>query len=41
MMGDAELRKALHDIRTNIADVVSKLPSHPDFLQRYCPADTI
>jgi len=41
MMPDAELRKALDDMRANVAGVVSKLPSHPDFLQRYCPADDI
>jgi len=39
MMPYDELRQSLADLRKTIADKVAKLPSHPDFLRSYCPAE--
>jgi tryptophan halogenase len=39
MMPYDELRQSLADLRRAIADTVAKLPSHPDFLRSYCPAE--
>jgi tryptophan halogenase len=36
MISDANLTRALKDIRTDVASRVAKLPVHQDFLNRYC-----
>ena len=38
MISDANLSQAFKDIRTDIAGRVAKLPTHQDFLNRYCSA---
>ena len=39
MMPHEELRQELAAMRRQIADKVATMPSHPDFLKRYCPAE--
>jgi len=39
MMPHDELRQQLTAMRRQIADTVAAMPSHPDFLARYCPAE--
>ena len=39
MMPYDELRQQLTAMRRQIADKAAAMPSHPDFLKRYCPAD--
>jgi tryptophan halogenase len=38
LMGDAELRAFLGDIRARIHKTVAQLPAHQDYVQRYCGA---
>ena len=38
MMPYDELRTELSTMRKQIEDKVAKMPSHPDYLKRYCPA---
>ena len=38
MMPPAQLRRALDDLKGNIARAVEGMPSHQAFLDRYCPA---
>ena len=38
MMSDADLTRALTDIRSDVAGRVAKLPPHQEFLSRYCAA---
>ncbi|SMQ97166.1 tryptophan halogenase [Xanthomonas fragariae] len=38
LMGDAELRHFLENIRTRVEAALLRLPAHADFLRRYCPA---
>jgi hypothetical protein len=38
MMPYDDLRAQLTTMRKQIADTVAKMPSHPDYLKRYCPA---
>ena len=40
LMPPAQLRQALDDLKGNIAGAVARMPSHQDFLDRYCPAET-
>jgi tryptophan halogenase len=37
LMPPAKLRGALEDLKGNIAHAVSKMPSHQDFINAYCP----
>jgi len=39
MVPHDELRAQLAAMRQQIADKVAAMPSHPDYLKRYCPAD--
>jgi tryptophan halogenase len=39
MMPDQELRGHLERMRAEIAGIASKMPTHPDFLKSYCPAE--
>jgi tryptophan halogenase len=39
MMPYEELRQQLTAMRRQIADKAAAMPSHPDFLTRYCPAE--
>ncbi len=36
LMGDGQLRQALHDLNANITRAVAQMPTHQDFLDRYC-----
>ena len=36
VMGDENLRNIMHGLKTNIANAVSKLPAHEEFLTQYC-----
>ncbi len=38
LIADADIEKTLGEIRNLIRDVAEKLPSHADFIARYCPA---
>ncbi|RJF90834.1 tryptophan 7-halogenase [Sphingomonas cavernae] len=38
LMRPEQLRQALLDLKTNIGKAVAGMPSHQDFLNRYCPA---
>ncbi|WP_029936181.1 tryptophan halogenase family protein [Sphingomonas sp. UNC305MFCol5.2] len=38
MMNSEELRKALAALKSNIGNAVARMPSHQEFLARYCPA---
>jgi len=38
LMGDAELTQFLEGIRKGVAQTVTQLPSHQEFVQRYCNA---
>ncbi|RZL83564.1 MAG: tryptophan 7-halogenase [Sphingomonas sp.] len=38
MISDANLKRALGDIRGDVENRVAKLPAHQDFLDRYCSA---
>jgi tryptophan halogenase len=40
LMPPGQLRQALGDLKANIAGAVAQMPSHQDFLQRYCAAAT-
>jgi tryptophan halogenase len=37
-MGEAELDNFLKGIRNKVDDSVQRLPSHRDYLAKYCPA---
>lgn len=37
LMPPEQLRRALDDLKSNIAQAVAKMPSHQAFVQRYCP----
>lgn len=37
LMSREQLAEALNDLKTGIAQTVARLPSHQDFLTRYCP----
>jgi tryptophan halogenase len=37
MLGADRLRAALDTLKGNIADVVARMPTHKEFLERYCP----
>jgi len=39
MLGEQRVRKALENLKRTYAQVVSGMPMHKEFLQRYCPAD--
>lgn len=39
MVPDRELRGHLDRMRGQIADIVAQMPTHPDFLRSYCPAE--
>ncbi|KAB7764220.1 tryptophan halogenase family protein [Xanthomonas maliensis] len=38
LMGDSELAQFLEGLRQRVEATVARLPSHADFLRRYCPA---
>jgi tryptophan halogenase len=38
-MSDEELVRHLTNTRNTIADAVSKLPNHQEFVNQYCKAD--
>jgi tryptophan halogenase len=38
LMEEAELKQFLANLRNKVADAVSRLPSHRQFLSKYCPA---
>ncbi|WP_420142832.1 tryptophan halogenase family protein [Sphingomonas sp.] len=39
MMPEADLRRQLAELRREVAGLAAAMPSHPDFLRQYCPAD--
>ncbi|MFD1218275.1 MULTISPECIES: tryptophan halogenase family protein [Microbulbifer] len=39
LLGDERLRKALESLQQNIVNAVNSMPSHDDFLHKYCPSD--
>lgn len=39
IMGEPRLRQVLEEMRAGVAGKVAELPTHENFLQRYCPAD--
>ena len=39
-LGDAELDRLLSGLRQDVARTVASLPSHTDYIARYCAADT-
>jgi tryptophan halogenase len=36
LIGDERVRGALDSLKGNIADAVARMPSHSQFLERYC-----
>ncbi|WP_213979288.1 tryptophan halogenase family protein [Sphingomonas sp. dw_22] len=40
MMPEQDLRRALDELRMRIVGAVADLPGHPEYLARYCPAET-
>jgi tryptophan halogenase len=36
LIGDARVKRALETLKGNIASAVAKMPSHRQFLERYC-----
>jgi tryptophan halogenase len=41
MMPEPQLREELARMRKDIAGVVAEMPSHREFLRRYCPAELV
>ncbi len=39
LLGEERLRRALESLQSNIARAVVKMPTHKDFIKRYCPAE--
>ena len=37
LLGDQRLQRALDSLRNNIGQAVTAMPTHEDFLRRYCP----
>jgi tryptophan halogenase len=41
MMARDELKAELAKVRGQVADQAARMPTHPDFLRQYCPADPL
>ncbi|WP_395398273.1 tryptophan halogenase family protein [Novosphingobium sp. BL-8A] len=41
MMPDVALRSHLDRMRSEISEIAASMPTHPDFLKSYCPADPL